>query len=110
MHQWWVEGMESIQYLGKREGELILVLKVQVPPQLSPFLTVQQFVERYHLRLEYVEAILCNVVAKCRHYRFSELQRLNKCQLIKVIIDNVVGDAIKGDDTSEAALTTRATR
>ena len=102
--------MESIQDLGKRQGELILVLKVQVPPQLSPFLTVQQFVERYHLRLEYVEAILCNVVAKCRHYRFSELQRLNKCQLIKVIIDNVVCDAIKGDDTSDAALTTRAAR
>ena len=100
MHQGRVEGMESIQDLGKRQGELILVLKVQVPPQLSPFLTVQQFVERYHLRLEYVEAILCNVVAKCRHYRFSELQRLNKCQLIKVIIDNVVCDAIKGDDTS----------
>jgi hypothetical protein len=54
MHQGRVEGMESIQNLGKREGELILVLEVQVPPQLSPFLTVQQLVERYHLRLEYV--------------------------------------------------------
>jgi hypothetical protein len=54
-------------------------LEVQVPPQLSPFLTVQQLVERYHLRLEYVEAILCNVVAKGWHYRFPELQRLNEC-------------------------------
>jgi len=41
MHQGRVEGMESIQYLGKRQGDLILVLKVQVPPQLSTVLTVQ---------------------------------------------------------------------
>lgn len=70
MHQGRIEGMESIQDLGKREGELILVLKVKIPPQFCPVLTVQQLVERYHLRLENVEAILCNDIAKSRHNRF----------------------------------------
>jgi hypothetical protein len=61
--------MESIQDLGKREGKLKLVLKVKIPPQFCSVLTVQQLIERNHLWLEYVEAILCNDIAKSWHNR-----------------------------------------